>query len=173
MSLDIRIASRKDAERVAQLAKDTFVATFAEDNSRENLASYVETAFSLEVISAELADPASIYMWAEEQGIPAGYAKMRRGNAAECITGPKPVELQRIYAVSNQIGVGVGKSLLNMCIKLAKAEGFQTLWLGVWEHNARAIEFYSRQGFVDVGFHDFMLGKDQQKDRLMQLDLRR
>jgi ribosomal protein S18 acetylase RimI-like enzyme len=173
MSLDIRIASRNDAERVAQLAKDTFVATFTGDNTRENLSAYVESAFSLEVIGAELADPASIYMWAEESGIPAGYAKLRRGEAAECITGLKPVELQRIYAMSDQIGVGVGKSLLNMCIKLAKAEGFQTLWLGVWERNARAIEFYSRQGFIDVGSHGFMLGTERQTDLLMQLDLRR
>jgi ribosomal protein S18 acetylase RimI-like enzyme len=58
-----------------------------------------------------------------------------------------------------------------MTIKIAKSEGFTTLWLGVWEHNDRAIEFYKRQGFVDVGQHDFWLGKDRQIDRIMQLTL--
>jgi ribosomal protein S18 acetylase RimI-like enzyme len=96
-----------------------------------------------------------------------------RGNADECVTGPQAVELERIYADPKLIGAGVGKTLLNTCIKLARAEGFQTLWLGVWEHNERAIEFYYRQGFIDVGEHPFTLGTDVQTDRIMQLDLRR
>ena len=54
----------------------------------------------------------------------------------------------------------------------AQAEGFQTLWLGVWEFNTRAIEFYHRQGFVDVGNKEFMLGSELQTDLIMQLDMR-
>jgi GNAT superfamily N-acetyltransferase len=171
MKRDLRLATPRDAERVAQLAKDTFLTTFADRNTRENMNLYVEEAFSLEAIQAEIADPASTYLWAVEKGIPVGYAKLRRGAPAECVTGAKPVELQRMYATTKKIGSGVGKGLLHMTIKIAKSEGFTTLWLGVWEHNDRAIEFYKRQGFVDVGQHDFWLGKDRQIDRIMQLTL--
>ena len=172
MSLELRIANTNDTERIASLARDTFIATFYDDNTPEDMARYIEQAFSLDTIRAELANKAASFIWAEQRGIPAGYAKLFRGDAGATVTGPKPVELERIYADPELIGAGVGKTLLHTCTKLAMGEGFQTLWLGVWEHNERAIEFYHRQGFIDVGEHFFMLGNDQQTDRIMQLDLR-
>ena len=173
MSLDIRIAVARDAARVATLARDTFIATFADSNTPEDMAHYIEQAFAVETIQSELADAAATFIWAEENGIAAGYAKLYRGNADECVTGPRAVELERIYADPELIGAGVGKTLLHTCIKLAQGEGFETLWLGVWERNERAIEFYHRQGFIDVGEHPFTLGTEEQTDRIMQLDLRR
>ena len=41
------------------------------------------------------------------------------------------------------------------------------MWLGVWERNARAIAFYAKWGFIDIGDHVFMLGSDRQTDRIM------
>ena len=172
MNVDIRLVGSKDAERVARLARDTFIATFAEHNTSEDMARYVNDAFALETIRAELSDPACTFIWAEERGIPAGYAKLRRGPAADCVSGPQPVELERIYANPELIGTGVGKTLLHTCVKMAQTEGYHTLWLGVWEHNDRALEFYARQGFEHVGEHLFMLGNDPQTDHILQLALR-
>ena len=172
MDLDLRIANVNDANRVATLARDTFIATFADDNTPEDMARYIEWAFTVEAIREQLADKLCTFIWAEQRGIPGGYAKLRRGEPTECVSGPRPVELERIYADPELIGNGVGKTLLHTCIKLAQGEGFETLWLGVWEHNDRAIAFYHRQGFIDVGSHPFVLGRDHQTDRIMQLDLR-
>ena len=49
----------------------------------------------------------------------------------------------------------------------ARTAGARQLWLGVWERNARAIRFYAKWGFTDVGRHDFVLGTDRQTDRVM------
>jgi ribosomal protein S18 acetylase RimI-like enzyme len=49
----------------------------------------------------------------------------------------------------------------------ARVQGGETVWLGVWEHNPRAIAFYAKCGFADVGSHVFMIGTDAQTDRLM------
>ena len=38
------------------------------------------------------------------------------------------------------------------------------LWLGVWEHNLRAIAFYRKCGFVQCGAQPFLLGTDLQTD---------
>ena len=171
-NLDIRRAVPNDAARLAELARRTFVDTFAEFNTPENMALYVDKAFTESQILEELQDSNSTFIWAEQTGIPAGYAKLRRGTVRTCINGPKPVELERMYAERDRIGAGVGKTLLHMAIKVAKSEGFQTMWLGVWEFNERAIEFYRRQGFTDVGEQDFMLGKERQTDLIMQLDMR-
>ncbi len=173
MTLDLRVAKPTDAERLADLARRTFIATFADFNTPENMSLYVDAAFAVDRIRSELEDSASTFIWAEQTGIPAGYAKLRRGTIRGCVTGPRPVELERMYAETNKIGAGVGKTLLHTTIKIAQAEGYQSLWLGVWEFNERAIEFYHRQGFVDVGEQDFMLGNDRQTDIIMQLDMRR
>ncbi len=41
------------------------------------------------------------------------------------------------------------------------------MWLGVWEHNPRAIAFYRKLGFVENGDHVFPLGDDPQRDIVM------
>ena len=172
MTLDVRMAVPGDASRLAELARETFIAAFSEYNTPANMSAYVDAAFNEGQILEELSDSASTFLWAEQTGIPAGYAKLHRGSHSEAIAGPRPVELERIYAKSSLIGEGVGKTLLHTAIKIAQAEGFQTLWLGVWEFNTRAIEFYHRQGFVDVGNKEFMLGSELQTDLIMQLDMR-
>ena len=121
MSLDIRIAKPADAERLADLARRTFLAAFENFNTPENMSIYMDESFSDEQILAELEDHSSTFIWAEETGIPAGYAKLRRGTISECVTGPAPVELERIYAETNQIGAGVGKTLLHTALKIALA----------------------------------------------------
>ena len=93
MTLDIRIAKPADAERLADLARRTFLAAFGEFNTPENMSLYVDAAFAVERIRSELEDKASTFIWAEQTGIPAGYAKLRRGTIRGCVTGPKPVEL--------------------------------------------------------------------------------
>ena len=171
-TLDIRMAVPGDIDRLAEFARRTFEATFSEYNTAENMADYMARAFSHEQLLAELTDPTSTFIWAEQTGIPAGYAKLRRGTFRACVTGPKQVELERMYAEIDWIGAGVGKTLLHTAIKIAQSEGFQTMWLGVWEFNERAIEFYQRQGFEAVGEQEFMLGDDRQTDPVMQLDMR-
>jgi ribosomal protein S18 acetylase RimI-like enzyme len=49
----------------------------------------------------------------------------------------------------------------------AFARGGRTLWLGVWERNERAKAFYTKNGFIDVGSHVFMVGREAQTDRIL------
>ena len=172
-TLDIRRAVPSDAARLAELARRSFVAVFDDELLAENATQYAATVFSDEQIRAELADTDSTFIWAEQTGIPAGYAKLRRDTVMECITSPRPVQLERMYAETDQIGAGIGKLLLHTAIKIAVSEGYQTLWGSVWEENLRAIEFYDRQGFVEAGKNNFMLGSKPQTDVILQLDLRR
>jgi GNAT superfamily N-acetyltransferase len=78
-----------------------------------------------------------------------------------------PVELQRFYADRSAIGHGVGAALMRASLDAARSAGHRTLWLGVWERNARAISFYERWQFETVGDHKFRLGSDLQTDLIM------
>jgi ribosomal protein S18 acetylase RimI-like enzyme len=45
--------------------------------------------------------------------------------------------------------------------------GSDAVWLGVWEHNPRAISFYRKFGFVEAGEQTFHPGRDPQRDIVM------
>jgi diamine N-acetyltransferase len=54
---------------------------------------------------------------------------------------------------------------------VAKENGFDLIWLGVWEHNVRAQAFYKHMGFEKFSSHIFMVGNDPQTDFLMKKNL--
>lgn len=133
------------------------------------MAAYLAASFSLEKLTSELTDPLSIFFIAEVDGHAAGYAKLRSGKASESIEGQRPIELVRLYVSRRWLGRKVGQALMQRCIDWARDKGFQTIWLGVWERNSRALAFYRKWNFRDAGEHIFQLGSDPQRDILMQL----
>jgi ribosomal protein S18 acetylase RimI-like enzyme len=97
-----------------------------------------------------------------------GFALMTRGPPEPCIKDiPKQVELQRLYIHPSAQGQGVGKLLVSRVEEEARRQGFENLWLGVYEKNYRAIEVYERLGFQRVGTHEFVTGKEVQMDLIM------
>lgn len=167
----VRTASQRDVSLLAQLSTTTFRATFAQDNTPEDMEAYVTENLCEEKLAGEIADPLATFFIAELSGKPLGYAKLHRGSPDVCVTGAKAIELVRLYVLPESIGQGVGARLMKECIDTAKSQGFDTLWLGVWEHNPRAIRFYRRWGFVEVGSHIFQLGSDAQTDLILQKTL--
>jgi ribosomal protein S18 acetylase RimI-like enzyme len=179
--MSIRQGLAADSVRLAALGADSFMAAFAAFNRPEDMKTYVEEAFSLDRLEAELQDTRSTFLLAERQGELLGYAKLRHSGATitgtddnthRAVRGERPVELQRMYAAPSRVGnSGVGKLLMQACIERARSDAHSTLWLGVWEHNPRAISFYQGVGFELVGNQDFMLGQARQTDLIMQLAL--
>ena len=166
--MTIRRATISDASLLADLGARTFYETFAVDNTPEDMAAYLAAAFSPSLQAKEITDPNTTLLIAEIDGIAAGYAKLELSAAPSCIRGPNPVELSRLYVSRDFIGSGVGAALMESCMGEAKRVGTATMWLGVWEKNERAQEFYKRWGFEELGEHTFMLGTDAQRDLIMQ-----
>lgn len=167
-AITIRRAGAADAALLAELGARTFNETFAADNRPEDMAAYLASAFSVEQTARELSDPRSTWLVAELDGHAAGYAKLHAGEAPQCVRGPDPVELARIYAAREWLGRGVGASLLRACLDEARRVGHRTIWLGVWERNERARAFYRKWDFRDAGTQIFQLGSDAQTDVVME-----
>ena len=53
-------------------------------------------------------------------------------------------------------------------IDICREKNKEVLWLGVWEKNQRAIDFYTRWGFEKFDETTFLLGDDLQNDWLMR-----
>lgn len=165
----IRAAATADAGALAALGERTFRDTFASGNTAGDMEAYVGASFSRDTLRAELADAANTFLLAfiDAHAQPVGYAKLRAGTTDASVAGPDPIELQRLYVDRDAIGHGVGAALMQASLDAARSAGRRTLWLGVWEHNARAIRFYERWGFRLVGDHVFRLGSDDQRDLIM------
>ena len=167
--LIIRHGKTEDARLLAELGAHTFSETFAADNTCEDMAAYLASAFSQAQQAKELADAHSLFQIAETNGVALGYAMLRAGDAPpRGVSGNKPIELVRLYVTRASLGSGVGAALMQACISEASRLGCKTLWLGVWEHNLRAQAFYRKWNFHEVGRHVFQLGGDMQTDILMQ-----
>ena len=163
----IRRAGVADAALLARVGAQAFVDTFGADNTPDDMASYLAGAFGESIQRAELADARNTLFLAERRDDVVGYAMLREGPAPSEIASDDAIEIVRLYAFTKWIGTGVGAALMRHCLGEAAARGRQVVWLGVWERNARAIAFYQRWGFADVGSHAFLLGSDRQTDRLM------
>lgn len=167
-AVNVRRASVEDAKSLAELGAQTFAETFAKDNSPEDMAAYLAESFSVERLTEELNEPASVFFVAEVEGRAAGYAKIQSGEAADGVEVGRPIELVRLYVSQEWLGRRVGHALMERCIDAAREMGFQTIWLGVWENNHRAQAFYRKWDFREVGEHIFQLGSDPQRDIVMQ-----
>ena len=170
--ITIRRATDADAVTLSRFAERVFAEAFAADNDPDDMAHYMSGAFTVERQAAEIADPASVVLLAElagGAGTPtlAGYAHLQEVPPPPQVAGIRPLELKRFYIDAPYHGRGFAPVLMAAVVRAAVDQGARTLWLGVWEHNARAIAFYRRHGFERVGEHEFMLGSDRQTDWLM------
>lgn len=171
-NVSVRRATHADAALLADLGASTFYDSFAADNNPEDIAAYLAASFGVEKQTEELADPQCLFLIAEIEGDAVGFAQLRSGEPPACIKGLKPIELARIYVSQSWLGFGVGAALMRACVDEARASGRETMWLGVWERNARAQAFYRKWNFSVVGEHIFQLGSDPQTDWLMERSLK-
>jgi ribosomal protein S18 acetylase RimI-like enzyme len=169
--ITIRQAGVEDDKHLASLARETFFDSFAADNRPEDMAAYLEKSFSPSIQAAELAEPSSLFLVAETAGKPVGYVRLLEGLTPPCIPAKKPIQLARLYARKPWIGCGVGAALMTACIDEATGRRCDGIWLGVWGRNARAIRFYRRWGFEQMGTQPFVLGNDRQTDLILWLPL--
>ena len=151
-----------EINQLQSLSRETFVQTFAEFNTAEDMESYLSTNLSIETLSAEIEQEGSeFYVWKENE-LSMGYIKLNYTDT---------LEIERLYILSEHQGKGLGKKLMQFAFDKARELNFHQVWLGVWEHNHKAIAFYESLGFQPFGEHDFYLGSDRQRDVLYRTTL--
>ncbi|HJS19239.1 MAG TPA: GNAT family N-acetyltransferase [Anaerolineales bacterium] len=169
--MNVRYGTTNDAGLLSELGAKTFYDTFAKDNTPENIAAHLKKSFSAEIQLKELSQPDVIFLIAEAGGKPVGYAQLIMNSKDDVIKRKRPLEIRRIYALQEYLGQGVGKILMQAVLSEARLRNCDCVWLGVWEKNQRAIDFYKRWGFREVGTHIFSVGDDPQNDFILELEL--
>ena len=167
----IRKATISDLEIIQQISKQTFIETFFEVNTPANMANYVQENFNPEQIASEINNRESAFYLASLENEIIGYMKLNFGDAQTEKQKENNLEIHRIYVLQAFHGKKIGQLLLEEALKIGKETGIDFIWLGVWEENHRALQFYSKNGFVEFDKHIFTLGNDIQTDFLMRLEM--
>lgn len=170
--IEIKKAVLADLKIIQNISKQSFTETFAAINSPENMEKYLEESFNTTQLTSEISNPDSPFYIAFWEKEPVGYLKLNFGNAQTESIKDNAIEIQRIYVLQAFHGKKIGQILLDEAIKIAHQEAVEYIWLGVWEENHRAIQFYTKNGFITFDKHIFTLGNDQQTDLLMKLNIR-
>ena len=151
-----------EIEMLQKISRSTFKQTFSDFNTEENMREYLEKNLSWDQLRFELESPSTEFYFIYVDDKLSGYLKLNISDS---------FEIERIYMLSEFQGMGLGKRVMHFAFSKAKSLGFNSLWLGVWEHNLKAISFYTAVGFTAYGEHDFLLGADLQRDILMRCSI--
>jgi diamine N-acetyltransferase len=170
-ALTLRPATPADARTLAALAERTFRDTFAAHNSPQNMDAHCRAHYGEALQSAEIASADHVTLVVEAGDLLLAYAQLRWGTAPACVSGQQAGEIRRFYVDAPWLGKGIAHTLMQACLAALLERGSHTAWLGVWEHNPRAIAFYRKWGFTPVGEHCFAVGDDPQRDVILERGL--
>ncbi|MBK8955227.1 MAG: GNAT family N-acetyltransferase [Saprospiraceae bacterium] len=165
----VRRVSSSELEQLSEISRKTFLDSFGDLNTKENMDLYLDKAMRIDVLAQELENAQSEFYFSLLGDLICGYLKLNYGDAQTEFKGRNSVEIERIYVLKEFQGRKIGQVFVDLAIQKAKSNHAEFLWLGVWEKNIRAIDFYKRQGFHLFGEHDFYLGKEKQTDLLLKL----
>jgi ribosomal protein S18 acetylase RimI-like enzyme len=170
--VDITRVTLNDIEELQKISRQTFFDTFSVANTKENMDKYLEQDLSTERLTIELSNRNSEFYFARLEGCVIGYLKLNLGQSQTALNDDKALEIERIYVQKEFHGKKVGQLLYEKAMQIASQKDADYVWLGVWEKNLRAINFYKKNGFVEFDKHIFKLGNDEQTDIMMRLQLR-
>jgi len=141
----ILVATERDGEKIAALARRIWTQCYSEIISQEQIDYMLDQRFSMPHLRCELLGKEHRYwmILSAEEAVGYGVLSLR------------PVDhrcrIQQVYIDASVRGLGLGRRLLDTMIKEAVLKGAQKVWLSVNRNNANAIEFYCRLGFSQIG----------------------
>ncbi|OCF38879.1 hypothetical protein I317_07328 [Kwoniella heveanensis CBS 569] len=173
-----RLASTADAAAISSLVGSTWAEHFGTSVSPADLDEYLNVSLAPAQICKEISDPSYKFVLAttarnndQESGSPeeiVGVAQLHAGPPEECLTLPNPIFLKRFYLKTSTHGTGLALTLLQSAERLARDLGYQSIWLGVWEGNARGMRFYEKVGFERKGEQYFYAGGSKRVDWVLE-----
>ncbi|SHI60895.1 GNAT family N-acetyltransferase [Aquimarina spongiae] len=147
-------AKYKDALRISVLLKTVYIQTYAVDGITFEFANFITKRFSTNYIEQVIKENPNQLIVAYQNGNPVGVAEILYHSICPIRKISVP-ELSKLYVLERFYGKGIGFGLLQEVEKEIQINGYKECNLEVYIHNARAITFYKRQGYVAIGNVDF------------------
>ncbi|MPS68836.1 MAG: GNAT family N-acetyltransferase [Novosphingobium sp.] len=165
--MNLRPATAEDAAALADLGRRSFVVKFGHMYTPEDLANFLADSHSEAKVAKEIADPGMRIMLAVEEDRLLGYCKMVLDCGwPEHARGGAVIELKQLYTDPEATGRGIGASLMDWALDLARERAADEVQLSVWSGNEGAQKFYARYGFGKVADIHFMVGEQRDEEFL-------
>ncbi|MEZ0484983.1 GNAT family N-acetyltransferase [Fibrella aquatica] len=164
--MTIRQATLSDLETLVSVARKSIYDAFSPEKYPGNpVQQYLDEAVTIPHYQQEFTDRRATFWLAEnEQGVAIGFLKLRHHAPPRRMPVRHALEIVRLYLLDDYTGRGYGRQLMQYALDYARQQGYQAVWLGVWEHNAPALVFYKKMGFTRFGWHVFTFGGERQRD---------
>jgi diamine N-acetyltransferase len=158
-----------DVGQLSALAKKTFYDTFTGTCTPADMEHFLEYYYSENVILAEIEKQDYHYYFAKSNNEIIGYFLFAE-NEEEF--GTRALELKRFYVLTNFQGKGAAQKMMDYFLTYAEQNNYALVFLGVWEYNYRAQNFYGKYGFVKTDHtHAFPVGATSQMDVYMKKEI--
>ena len=167
LQITLRRATANEAQKVTELMQQAFKEAYADRMNLDDLNAYMAAHFNGDIQQKELENHLSATFLAETDKQPIGYVQWVQTTHPECVTGDRPVHMQRFYVLKQYWGAGIADQLMKTCLTQLSATSYTDIWLSCWKKNARALSFYRRWGFSSAGEAPFLIGSDLQSDYIM------
>jgi diamine N-acetyltransferase len=174
MTPEIRVAGLADVARLVQLSRETFTDTFGHLYPPEDLAHFLDESYTPAAWTGLLND-ASMRTWIAEEALENGSELIGYALAGPCKLPHPEVsesagELKRLYVSRSRIGSGVGRVLFEEALRWLEARGRKPVWISVYSENHRALKFYERWGFKQVGEYEYVVGRSRDRELILRRD---
>ncbi|MBI9072685.1 MAG: GNAT family N-acetyltransferase [Melioribacteraceae bacterium] len=160
-----------DIETLVNIGRITFAETFSPFNSKPVIDGYLDKYLNKTVFEEQIKNHNSKFFLAKLEDKTIGYLKLNFADAQTENIDNLAMEIERIYVLKEFHGKKIGQELLDYAIEIANKMRTNLIWLGVWDKNLRAVNFYKKNGFEEFDTHIFMMGEKRQTDLLMKKEL--
>jgi ribosomal protein S18 acetylase RimI-like enzyme len=172
--LILRKLTLKDVPALSVIAKKTFYDSFSGTSTAADMDNFLELYYNEAVLAQQIETEGINYFFAQINDAPVGYISFSKENPDFAATkGRKVIELKRLYVLGEYHTKGVAQKLMNLFLEYAIKENFDIAFLGVWEYNYKAQNFYAKYGFNRTNYrHPFPIGNTPQTDIYLLKELK-
>lgn len=171
MDISLRAATPEDALCLSVLGTQVFLDNYAKQGILPTIAREVVEHFSVAAMAALLSSPSTTILVAEQQGHLVGFAQLSLGSSHALVPFEPAVELKRLYVQEPFTAKGVGRALLQRVEVLAASRGARALWLMAWTGSPRALAFYAKQGYEELGASSYVYEDEVHETRVFAKEI--
>ncbi len=171
--IKISKTNEADTEVLALLGRMTWAESHGQYiDDKNNLFKYLNENFSMAKTKQGINNPNHLFYVVYADDLPVGYAKLVLNATQQHITSQNNVQLERIFILNDFIPLKIGQQLLTFVEDQAKLLNLDTIWLSVYIKNNRAIRFYEKNDYKNVGDLNFSVSGQLYENMVFSKDLK-
>jgi diamine N-acetyltransferase len=153
-------AGIEHAALISKIGVESFLQAHGHSASKTAIDAYVAKTYTEAVVTKELSNPNNLYHLIYSDNKIAGYSKIILNQPNTNVEQQNITKLERFYLLKEFYGQNIGAKLFEFNVALAKNQLQAGMWLYVWVENEKAIRFYTKCGFKNVGSYDFKISEN-------------